>query len=449
MKLIIEQLEQRDCPSVAYQFLDAGNNVLLSGTTPGTVLQVGTIGPDLAVNGVDTGVLESAVASATANGSNDTLDFSDGTLGTVNVTLTRSSPTSGYRGNAAVVGEFTIAFTGIGQIDGSNGDAITGVSVTSTWALAASGSTYTQNGVSFGFVGFTSIDGGAGNNTYDVFGDFNPGAIIGGGGTNTLSYADPTNTAITANIGFGSANNKGTIVNAGGTLNFSNIANLTGSTGADDYKFTPGFGLTGNLNGTGGLGTLDYSLYTTSVRVNLLTGTALTVSGTVSNIHNVTGGTGADILIGDNFGDTLSSKGNSVLVGGTGNDHLTAAGSGTTYSILISNGGTDTLDGGLSTSLMIGGKYTQSSNVTALNSLITEWDRTNETSAQKKAHLTGTPGGLNGSNVLTRATVSVNGASATLEDTVGTASVSWVSYYAVDSDVFNLSNLSHDLFTAN
>jgi Ca2+-binding RTX toxin-like protein len=79
----------------------------------------------------------------------------------------------------------------------------------------------------------------------------------------------------------------------------------------------------GSLNGGLGTNILDYSQYTTGVTVNLLAGTATGVGGSVSNIHEVIGGSGNDSLTADNKGDLLvGGAGNDTLAGGAGNDIL-------------------------------------------------------------------------------------------------------------------------------
>ena len=65
-------------------------------------------------------------------------------------------------------------------------------------------------------------------------------------------------------------NNEGNVRLSGSPeINFSRIANVKGTTGNDTFVLSNGKGLTGSLNGDGGSDTLDYSAYTTSVRVNL------------------------------------------------------------------------------------------------------------------------------------------------------------------------------------
>jgi Ca2+-binding RTX toxin-like protein len=74
-----------------------------------------------------------------------------------------------------------------------------------------------------------------------------------------------------------------------------------------------------------GSDTLDYSLYTAAVTVNLTTGTATSTAG-ITNIENVTGGAGNDVIVGDGNANVLyGGAGNDTITGGAGADILGAA----------------------------------------------------------------------------------------------------------------------------
>ena len=68
-RLTLESLESRDCPTVAYTFLDSLGGVLLAGNTSGAGITVGSVGGDVSVDGVDTGVAAASVGSASLQGS--------------------------------------------------------------------------------------------------------------------------------------------------------------------------------------------------------------------------------------------------------------------------------------------------------------------------------------------------------------------------------------------
>src|SRR5207248_8571428 len=118
--------------------------------------------------------------------------------------------------------------------------------------------------------------------------------------------------------------------NFNGTITFTSMESLTGGSGVDRFGFANGAGVAGTINGGGGGNFLDYALYTTSVTVNLGTGSATGATGGVSNVANVFGGSAGDtltgdgsnnILIGNGGNDTLSGlDGRDILIGGLGAD---------------------------------------------------------------------------------------------------------------------------------
>src|SRR5262249_30651795 len=106
------------------------------------------------------------------------------------------------------------------------------------------------------------------------------------------------------------------------TRSFLNVANLLSFAGVDVFRFNAGKGVSGAIDTSfGGGGFLDYSLYTTSVVVDLMTGAATGVAGGVVGINNVTGGQADDLLRGnDNANGLFSLGGNDILVGMGGDD---------------------------------------------------------------------------------------------------------------------------------
>ena len=228
------------------------------------------------------------------------------------------------------------------------------------------------------------------------------------------------------------ANNAGYVEFGSSTthvLTFSRIANVLGTSVAapsgDTYNFSNGAGLTGYLHGdsvTNTINTLNYTGYTTSVRVNLTTGvdSATSIDGGlangISNIENVTGGSGNDILIGNAQTTILKDgNGNDIIVGGggpititggTGNDIIITGSSSAAATVHgVATGG---MTGG--NDLVIGGSWgSNQTNLADLNSLMAEWSRTGVSLTTKIAHLTGSiRGGLNGTNYLNSTTVSID-----------------------------------------
>jgi Ca2+-binding RTX toxin-like protein len=121
------------------------------------------------------------------------------------------------------------------------------------------------------------------------------------------------------------------------------------------------------VNGEGGIDTLDYTAFTSAVRVNLGLGTATALAGGISGIENASGGLGNDILVG--------KAGANVLRGGAGRD------------ILIGAGGADQLFGGSGEDILIGGSTVHDATAAALESIMDEWDRTDRTFDQRVNNL--------------------------------------------------------------
>jgi hypothetical protein len=156
-------------------------------------------------------------------------------------------------------------------------------------------------------------------------------------------------------------------INAGGLHNitFSNVQHLSGNvfSVADRFHFSNGAAETGSIHGgigPGYLATLDFTQYTTLVTVDLKLNLALAdgIATSVSNINDVLGGSGNNILVGN---------GNNFLRGGI---------IGNGRDILISGGGSSTLQAGSGEAVMIGAHYTQDMNLVALNKLMAEWSHT-------------------------------------------------------------------------
>jgi hypothetical protein len=102
--------------------------------------------------------------------------------------------------------------------------------------------------------------------------------------------------------------------NIGGTLTFTDFANLTG--GNSDDRFVIGVGsLSGNLAGGSGSDRLDYSTYGAAVDMDLDSGSAPGIGGSFSSIEDFTGSTFNDTLRVDAIDIARSLDG----LGGTNN----------------------------------------------------------------------------------------------------------------------------------
>ncbi len=206
--------------------------------------------------------------------------------------------------------------------------------------------------------------------------------VNGGGGGDSLQSgpAGPLTWRITgSDTGYARNINVNTIVY------FNGVANLAGSsilTGLDRFIFLPGATLSGALYGRGG--TLDYSLYTTGVRVDLENFRAHAVTGTVSGINTVIGGAGNDTLIGHNYSNILRGRGgDDILRGGGGNDILVGDNPGQKgddtldggdgHDLLIGGVGVDGLSGGTGDDILIGGTTSYDNRDRALRSLRYAW----------------------------------------------------------------------------
>ncbi|MGR9076482.1 hypothetical protein [Rhizobium leguminosarum] len=164
--------------------------------------------------------------------------------------------------------------------------------------------TGTGNATLTGNAGDNIITGGIGNDT--LIGGAGADQLIGGAGTDTASYVNAA-AAITLNLNTG--------VHTGDAAGdaFSGIEAFVGSSFNDTFFSSA---LADTLNGGAGtLDTIDYSLSSTAVNVNLTTNV---VSG---------GDAAGDVLanfervVGSSFNDTLaSSTSGHTLVGGAGDD---------------------------------------------------------------------------------------------------------------------------------
>jgi Ca2+-binding RTX toxin-like protein len=181
-------------------------------------------------------------------------------------------------------------------------------------------------------------------------------------------------------------------------VTFASFRNLTCGAGPNTFRFNDGARIAGNLIGGGGPNTLDDSASRTSVLVNLRTGRATGVGGSVEGIQNVIGGHGGGAAGAYNI---LVGNGGNTLTGGNGRRNL-----------LIAGPGGSTLLGGDGDDLLIGGStaYDLETDCASLRAVMAEWTRTDEDYTTRVAHVT------NGIGVpfLGAPKVTSNGASNTL-----------------------------------
>jgi Ca2+-binding RTX toxin-like protein len=133
-------------------------------------------------------------------------------------------------------------------------------------------------------------------------------------------------------------------------------ATIAAGSGNDTFQFFTGAGISGTLDGGGGINTLDYSAYVGDIVVNLPLGTATGVGGGIAHIQNVIGSQGNDLIVGNADAN--------VLQGGTGRN------------LIIGGAAADAIYGGGGDNLLIGGTTDYDTNLAALNAVMAEWTRT-------------------------------------------------------------------------
>ncbi|MBO0697378.1 MAG: hypothetical protein J2P46_03200 [Zavarzinella sp.] len=247
--------------------------------------------------------------------------------------------------------------------------------------------------------------GGLGNDTLDG----GPGVdtLRGGGGNDTL-VASTDRDVLAGQAGFDTilgpdGDNTWVINGAGagridGQSQFNTVEHLVGGAGNDTFSVRGTGSLRGTMDGGGGVNTLDYSRIGGLLVINLSNGTA-TRTGGVSNIRDVSGGTGPDVIVGD--------AQNNVLTGNGGRD------------LIIGGAGTDTLAGGNGDDILIGGTTAYDGSNPTLTSLINEWRSAARYEIRIDRLMRVRSGGANGANSLTTLTVFSDAAANVLDGQAG------------------------------
>ena len=133
------------------------------------------------------------------------------------------------------------------------------------------------------FSGISNLTGGMGNDSFTLAGGTLSGSINGGAGINTLTGDNGANSWTVTGA------NTGTVTGVSGT--FSNIQNLVGGSSNDSFVFSNAATLAGTVDGgAGGINTLDFTAYSTSVGITLTGSNPFGYSGTTSGSPNPTGG---------------------------------------------------------------------------------------------------------------------------------------------------------------
>jgi Ca2+-binding RTX toxin-like protein len=333
--------------------------------------------------GADTFVMSGDGARDTVNGAggSNTISYATNTTG-INVTLNEATAVQVL--GTGTAGTTTDLISNIDNVVGGSGnDTITGDGSANT--LTGNGGADTLNGAAgadvlnggagadtlTGGTGVDVVDGGAGNDTLLASASDGSDTLIGGEGTDLYNLSG-TSAAATVNLTTNTSTSAQT-----GSDTLQGIENVTGSSGGD--TITDGAGsnvLTGGagadtfvmtsdnardtINGLGGSNTVDYSSATTNLNVTLTNGAVVGGSGTtaatsdvISNINNLTAGSGSDTITGNNNGNTIvGGGGNDAITGGGGVDNLSG---GLGDDTLNGLGGNDTLDGGAGNDTLLGG----------------------------------------------------------------------------------------------
>jgi hypothetical protein len=235
--------------------------------------------------------------------------------------------------------------------------------------------------------GVDTLQGGAGNDTLVASAD--PDVLSGQGGTDTILGPDSDTTWAITGAGAGRINDQ---------ARFNTVEHLVGGAGNDTFSFRGIGSVKGTIDGGGGVNKLDYSRIGGLLVINLSNGTA-TRTGGVSNIRDVDGGSGPDVIVGD--------AQNNVLTGNGGRD------------LLIGGAGVDVLAGGNGDDILIGGTTSYDDSNTALTSLINEWRSTAKYQIRIDRLMRARAGGANGANSLTTLTVFSDGAANVLNGQAG------------------------------
>jgi uncharacterized repeat protein (TIGR01451 family) len=158
---------------------------------------------------------------------------------------------------------------------------------------------------------------------------------------------------------------------------------------------------------------LVYSLGGNDV-IRVLSGSGALTGVLVASPVVIDAGAGNDAV------DTSGAAGNSIVIGGDGNDSVTG---GSGRDILIGGRGLDQLKGGAGDDILIAGPTVFDGNLSALFGLMKEWGDIGTDFATRVQHLRGSlAGGANGTNVLNNLTVQ---ADTSVDQLAGQADSDW------------------------
>ena len=344
--------------------------------------------------------------------------------GAGNDSLTRTGPGNNYwylagagRGslNSTTTSKFDEIESLAGGAVGTASDLLvslpTVVTTPVTWTLNGAGA-----GVVSGtnFAGMEALVGGTRSpDTFQI--------AAGAGLTGTITggtYAGVTDRVASQLTGDGRWTISGSGAGNLNTVKFAGIEALDGAAGADRFVMGAAGSVAGRITGNGGLNSLDYSIRTVGVRVNLATGLATSAGGGIAMISEVFGGKAGDTLTGGPGDDVLvGGAGNDALVGGDGND------------LLIGGLGIDNIRGGNGYDVLVANAVSFQTDAVALDGLRQNWSA-NITTANYADHVALIRDtGVNGFR-LNATTVSETPAS--IDTLIGEADLDWFVTAATD-----------------
>jgi len=243
-------------------------------------------------------------------------------------------------------------FTNFENVTGTpQSDTVLGTNLGDTFAMTSAGA-FTAGGLNF--TSFENINGVDDSDTLDYSGYSSPVSLYlqTNSATGLSSFINIENVA---GSGFSDtifARDAGSLFEVSGAdagtadgLNFTSFENLTGGASQDVFSFSGVGSLSGNVNGGVETDRIDYASYDSDVKVNLLTGVANHVGGTVTNVEDIFGSAFDDTLTGSDTANTINAVGGADLItGNNGNDTFVFPYGATFQGTLNGNGGIDKAD---------------------------------------------------------------------------------------------------------
>ena len=206
----------------------------------------------------------------------------------------------------------------------SYADRVGGQDVLASLATGAGGQISTAEADTYASI--ENLTGGGGNDT--LLGTTASNAFDGGGGTDSISYADRVaGQNVVASLAAGAGGQTGTLEND----SYTSIENLTTGGGNDTLT---GSAASNALDGGSGTDTVSYADRTAAQNIvaSLTTGTggqtATLENDTFTGIENLTGGAGDDTLTGNGVVNVLHGGAGADILSGQGDNDLLVPGIG-------------------------------------------------------------------------------------------------------------------------